>query len=289
MRSRYLVTGGAGFIGSHLCDEIIRHEDQVYCVDNLVTGVKQNIEHLIGHPSFEFIEDDVTGATNLKVDGIFHLASPTAPEDSNKYGEMTVDVNSKGTEALLKMEKPLLFTSSMKVYDFCPRMVAYIEGKRLGEVLCEKHFAKIARLASVYGPRMRNGDSRVIPNFINKAFKNEPLSAWNGGEQFDSFCYVSDIVKGLYTFMTMVSKRGVFEFGNPRGIKIIDLAKMIIGLTGSKSKIITTERQIVTNGCHLMPNIMGARSILGWKPTINLKDGLLFTILSRTKDLENAS
>ena len=211
------------------------------------------------------------------------MASPTAPEDSNKYSEMTVTVNSKATEALLKMDKPLLFTSSMKVYDFCPRMVAYIEGKQLGEALCLKHFAKIARLASVYGPRMRNGDSRVIPNFISKAFKNETLSAWNGGEQFDSFCYVSDIVSGLYTFMTQVSKRGVFEFGNPRGVKIIDLAKMIIQLTGSKSKIKTTERQIVTDGCHFMPNITGAREILQWKPTIGLEDGLRLTILSKMR------
>jgi nucleoside-diphosphate-sugar epimerase len=182
---KYLVTGGAGFIGSHLCDALIARNDEVVCLDNLLTGRASNVEHLKEFYSFELVLGSVLNGKVFDVDGIFHLASPTAPADSNKYESETLGTNSIGTRRLTEMAKhngaKFLFVSSVKVLGECPRVHAYIQGKRLGEQITLQRKGKIARLASVYGPRMRPDDSRVIPTFIARARRNDPLIVWNDG------------------------------------------------------------------------------------------------------------
>ena len=275
---KYLVTGCAGFIGSHLCEALVKQGNYVVCLDNLLTGVYNNILHLFTTPNIEFHQEDAEEGVKYKVDGIFHLASPAAPEESTKYGKETIQVNSVATEKLLNTGRKVLFASSMKVYGECSRVAAYIVGKKEGERLCSLNkYAKVARMASVYGERMKPTDSRVVPVFINKAIRNEPLSVWNGGEQTDSFCYVDDMVEGLIRFMES-SATGLIEFGSPGEIKIIDLAKLIIKLTGSQSEILTHERIEVVNVCHLVPDISDAKKLFRWYPTTGIEEGLTKTI-----------
>jgi nucleoside-diphosphate-sugar epimerase len=279
---RYLVTGGAGFIGSHLCDALVDSGHDVTCLDSLLTGRMENVDHLMSNPLFSFVHASACNGLVFNVDGIFHLASPTAPVDSNKYEGETINVNSIGTRKLIQMAKrhrsKFLFASSVKVLGECNRVKAYIAAKRLGEKICielgNKIGAKVARLASVYGPRMRKDDSRVIPVFIDRATRGEPLSVWNGGTQVDSFCYVSDIVDGLIRFMES-EEPGVVEFGYPNGVSIISLAHIIKRLTGSQSPIYKDEKIEVVEECHKVVNISAAMKILGWQPKVDLETGLL--------------
>lgn len=278
---RYLVTGGSGFIGSHLCEVLINRGDIVICADNLVTGSSRNIRHLLPNPNFEFMKCEVLNIPVRDIDGIFHLASPAAPVDIQRNTELTFRVNSNGTEYLLDCARSqsakFLFVSTMKVHGNCERVESYIDGKREGERLCAEAGAKVARLASVYGPRMALGDSRVIPVFITRALRGEPLSLWNGGTQIDSFCYVSDIVRALIGFMDS-DENEVIEFGDPKGISIIDLCKLILTLAGSYSQIITSEKVLVVEQCHNLPNLERARNTLGWEPKVSLLNGLQKTI-----------
>lgn len=279
---RYLVTGGAGFIGSHLCERLLTYGHNVVCIDNLLTGQKNNIEHLLGNDSFAFYNGEAEDASKFAFDGLFHLASPTAPADSNKYEYETVDVNSSVTAGLINVAKRrrarLLFASSMKVLGNCPRVKAYIMGKRTGEKICSyEPWVKVARLGSVYGPRMRVDDSRVIPVFITRALSGRSLSLWNGGEQEDAFCYVDDAVDALVAFM-MADEQGVFEIGSSEPITIAELARKVLFLTDSSSNLRMDEWVVVTEACHKIPNTFQAEAFLGWKPEVSLDDGLARTI-----------
>lgn len=272
-----LVTGGAGFLGSHLIDSLLERGDEVVCMDNFSTGSLSNIEHHRGNPRFSIV------MYPENVDAVFHLASPAAPADIQAYPESTYFVNTRGTEVFIDLARScnakFLFVSTMKVYGDCERVDSYIKGKRAGEKLTVESGGKVARLASVYGPRMAVNDSRVIPAFIKKALANEPLSVWNGGSQIDSFCYVSDIVRALITFMDS-NRTGVVEFGNPEGISIIDLAELIIRLTGSRSEITTHETVTVVQQCHNLPDLSRAGLYFGWSPKVSLVEGLEMMIRS---------
>jgi nucleoside-diphosphate-sugar epimerase len=275
---RYLVAGGAGFIGSHLCEELLHRDNEVICLDNFITGAEENIKHLENNKHFSIINADLLFRYPVsQIDGIFHLASPTAPSMIQNNPETTIMVNTSGTLDLIHHAESsgakMLFVSSVKIHGDCPRVQPYIIGKRSGEYLCNLHNAKVARLASVFGPRMRKDDSRVIPVFIKKALANEPLSLWNGGRQIDSFCYVSDIVDGLIKFMESV-KTGVIEFGYPKGISIYDLAMNIIELADSSSNIETTENIMVVDECHKVADLQRAGEELFWEPRIDLTEGL---------------
>lgn len=289
---KYLVTGGAGFIGSHLCDALIAKGDEVICLDNLITGRAINVEHLKKEDRFKLIFASACNGRVFDVDGIFHLASPTAPADSNKYEHETLGANSIGTRKLLAMAKhsgaKFLFTSSVKVLGDCSRVRAYIQGKRLGEQITLEHNGKVARLASVYGPRMRPDDSRVIPTFIDLAKRGAPLVVWNDGTQIDSFCYVTDIVDGLIRFMDS-DEKGVIEFGYPKGLPILWLAYHVCNISKSRSIIRTGKRVEVVDSCHKVVNIATAKALLGWEPKVSLIDGLERTIKHYVaeKDKEN--
>lgn len=281
-----LVTGGAGFLGSHLCDALINKGDKVVCLDNMVTGSFKNIEHLLDNPNFKLHVCDVEAIdtfmqNNREIKAIYHLASPTAPDAINKNKEMTRRVNSIGTCRLLSFSErsgaKFLFVSSVKVCGDCERVGDYIYGKRIGEELCLNSGGKISRLASVYGPRMAANDSRVIPVFITKSLRKEPISLWNGGSQIDSFCYVDDVVRGLISFMESY-ETGVIEFGAPEGISIAELSKKILSITNAEIEIKTSEHILVVDECHKVVDISRAKQLLDWVPTISLDYGLHKTI-----------
>lgn len=279
---KVLVMGGSGFIGSNLCSKLILDGHYVICIDNFITGTRENIDHLLYHPNFKFIYNDARIVTKEKVDWIFHLASPTEPNETNRYEKMTYEINSYATKLWLdysnKIDAKFLFVSSIKVDSTCSRTQTYINGKKIGEKFCLESDAKIARLGSTFGPGMRKDDSRVIPVFINKALNREPLNVWNSGKQIDSFCYVDDIVNALILFMKS-NENGIIEFGNPDEISIIDLAKMIIELIGSSSTIIDNESILSENEYKKIPDITKAKKLFNWEPKVDLKTGLFRTIL----------
>ena len=262
-----LVAGGAGFIGSHLCDLLISKGYRVYCVDNLITGSKENIKHLKKNKNFKFIEKDITLSLNISIDFdyIFNLASPASPIDYQNFPEETSLVNSLGTYNLLKLalknRAMFLFTSTSEIYgdpkqhpqketywgnvnSFGPRS-CYDESKRFAEsliyIFLNKYNldARIVRIFNTYGPRMQKDDGRVVSNFINQALEGRALTIYGKGLQTRSFCYVSDLVDGLYKAMFTKKTTGqIFNLGNPQEYKILQLADLVIRLTGSKSKVI---------------------------------------------------
>jgi len=291
-----LVSGGAGFIGSHLCERLLSDGHFVRCIDDLSTGDLSNIGHLFDYPGFRFSNAGVESCGWHDADAVFHLASPAAPGDINRLPVETLKANVEGTAHLMRSVRTskFMFLSSMKVLGDCPRVAPYIHGKRYGEYLCLDSGAKVARLASVYGPRMRLDDSRVIPVFINKALAGEPLSVWNGGRQLDSFCYIDDMIEALVRFMDS-DETGLIEFGHPEPVSIIDLAKLIIELSGPScmrlytssgwsrvspkdSEILTNENVLVVDECHKVPDLSAAKEKFGWSPQISLREGLERTI-----------
>jgi nucleoside-diphosphate-sugar epimerase len=232
---RYLVTGACGFIGSHLCDALITAGHTVVAVDSGVIGKQRNVEHLLCHPNFKLDYRDVCDPFDFDyVDGIFHLASPTAPAETYKHPEMTLKVNSDSTwwllEAAEKQKAKFLFASSIKVNDRQTFGSTYIQGKILGEKFCyESQFAKVARMGNVYGPRMAADDSRVIPTFIRNIINGKPLNVWGDGSQVDSFCYVDDVIKALVNscFPTMKgSWSSVIRRGSPYSIWPVTSCKL---------------------------------------------------------------
>jgi nucleoside-diphosphate-sugar epimerase len=274
---KILVTGGAGFIGSHLCRALLDQGYYVFCADNLVTGSLENIKDFSNR--FLFLPGDIEKLPNLNYDRIYHLASPTSPDAVNQNKTMTRRVNSEGTEYLLRMGSRLLFVSSVKVLGECTRVWDYICGKKEGEKICRQYGARVARLASVYGPGMAIDDSRVIPVFIMNALRNETISLWNGGTQIDSFCYVSDIVDGIIALMESKEWLEPIEFGAPQGISIVDLSRMILDITDGKNVPIRTDESIlVVDECHKVVDITKAKNLLGWKPKIQLREGLEHTV-----------
>jgi len=299
-----LITGGAGFLGSHLCDRFIKEGYRVICMDNLITGSLANISHLENNQNFKFIKHNVSEYIDLKdeVDLILHFASPASPIDYLMYPIPTLKVGSLGTHNTLGVAKAkkakFLLASTSEVYGdpkvnpqpesyygnvncVGPRGV-YDEAKRFAEAITmayhnsHKLDTKIIRIFNTYGPRMRKNDGRVIPNFITQALKNEPITVYGKGRQTRSLCFVLDLIEGIFR-LSQSDINDPVNIGNPNELKIIDLAKLIIKFTDSKSKVIYSPLPIDDPKVR-QPDITRAKKLLNWSPKINLEKGLKETI-----------
>lgn len=309
---RILVTGGAGFLGSHLCERLLENGHEVICMDNLITGSTDNIEH-IRRGKFEFIKQDVTNYMYIKgkLDFIFHLASPASPVLYLEYPIQTLKVGSLGTHKTLGLAKEkgagFLLASTSEVYgdpkihpqkeDYWgnvnpvgPRGV-YDEAKRFAEAIVMAYHrfhgvdTHIARIFNTYGPRMRLEDGRVVPNFIPQSLRNEPLTVFGDGSQTRSFCYVSDLISGLVKLME-VPYHDPVNIGNPIEMSILDFAKEII--TASKSSSTISFHDLPEDDPKVrQPDISIARKILDWEPKVSLTDGLESTIAYFRKKITN--
>ncbi|MFB3057945.1 MAG: UDP-glucuronic acid decarboxylase family protein [Ignavibacteriaceae bacterium] len=299
-----VVTGGAGFLGSHLCDKLLHEKFKVICVDNLSTGSTDNISHLFGNDNFSFIKHDVTNYIFIpgKVDYILHFASPASPIDYLKLPIQTLKVGSLGTHKALGLAKEkkatFLLASTSEVYgdptihpqseDYWgnvnpigPRGV-YDEAKRFAEALTMAYHryhtvdTRIVRIFNTYGPRMRPDDGRALPTFIGQAIKGEDLTVFGDGSQTRSFCYVSDLIDGIYKLI-MSEETDPVNIGNPDEITVKEFAAEVIWVTGSKSKIVF-EQLPIDDPKVRQPSIEKAKKILGWEPIIDRKKGLEKTI-----------
>lgn len=308
---KILVTGGAGFIGSHLCDRLIDEGNEVFCVDNFITGSPNNLIHLKGSEKFHLIEHDITKpfeTIDLKgenLDQIYHLASPASPVDYREIPLQTLMTNSQGTKNVLdiagKYFIPFLLASTSEVYgdptehpqkesywgnvNSLGERSCYNEGKRFAEALAYnywRHFQfdlKIVRIFNTYGPRMRKHDGRVIPEFIKQALAGEPLRITGDGKQTRSFCYVDDLVNGLMGVMTKKENefRGSVNLGNPEEVTVNDLAQNILELTDSDSMMSHVEAA-EDDPRRRCPDISLAQKKYGFMPKIGLQEGLQQTI-----------
>ncbi|MCE5271910.1 SDR family oxidoreductase [bacterium] len=301
---RILVTGGAGFLGSHLCDYLVEKNHDVICIDNLITGNIENISHLMGHERFRFIRYDVTEYMFIpgRLDAILHFASPASPVDYLEYPIQTLKVGSLGTHKALGLAREkgarFLLASTSEVYgdplvhpqteDYWgnvnpigPRGV-YDEAKRFAEAISMAYQrthgveVRIVRIFNTYGPRMRMNDGRVVPNFIKQALCGEPITVFGDGSQTRSFCYWSDLVEGLYRLL-LSEADGPVNIGNPTEHSILQFAERIIELTGSSSQIIH-KRLPEDDPKVRRPDITRARKLLGWEPKVDLDEGLRRTI-----------
>ena len=299
-----VVTGGGGFLGSHLCDKLLNEGFKVFCIDNLITGRTDNIAHLAGHENFKFIKHDVTNYIIIpdKVDYILHFASPASPVDYLQLPIQTLKVGSLGTHKALGLAKEkkarFLLASTSEVYGdpdihpqpenywgnvnpIGPRGV-YDEAKRFAEALTMAYNryhnveTRIARIFNTFGTRMRANDGRAIPNFIMQALNGNPITVYGDGSQTRSFCYITDQVYGLFKLL-MSNENEPVNIGNPEEIPVLEIAKEIISLTKSKSKIIFED--LPENDPKVrQPDISKAIRILGWKPIVKREDGLKYTI-----------
>ena len=304
MKKRILVTGGAGFLGSHLCDRLIEQGNDVICIDNLFTGSKDNIRHLMGNPYFEFIRHDVTEPIYVEVDQIYNLACPASPihyqYDPIKTGKTSV-LGALHTLGLAKrVHARILQASTSEVYgdpEIHPQPESYRgcvnpigirscydEGKRMAETLFFDYHRqhqvdiKVIRIFNTYGPRMNTHDGRVVSNFIVQALKNENITIYGSGEQTRSFCYVDDLIEGMIRMMNSRDGfTGPVNIGNPGEFKMLELAQKIIDLTGSSSKIVF-EPLPQDDPMQRRPVIDLAKKELSWEPTVNLEEGLKKTI-----------
>ena len=303
----FLITGGAGFLGSWLCEILLAKNAKVYCIDNLSSGRAENIKYLRKNKSFIFKKIDITKKSlNLKPDYIFHLASRPSPDDYLKNPIKTINVNTDGTKKILelarKADSKLLFTSTSEVYGEStvfptpesyfgnvnpsgPRS-CYDESKRLCESLSMAYYRtygldmRIVRLFNTYGPRLRGDGNygRALSRFILQSANHKNLTIWGNGKQTRSFCYITDMIDGLLRSLFIKPTKGeIFNLGNPKETRIIDLAKMIIKLTNSKSQI--TYLPLPENDpLRRLPNINKAKKLLSFYPRIKLEDGLFKTI-----------
>ncbi|MGB2705625.1 MAG: UDP-glucuronic acid decarboxylase family protein [Candidatus Omnitrophota bacterium] len=304
MKKRVLITGGAGFIGSHLCDLLIAKGYSVICMDNLITGSKENIKHLLKCKNFRFIKHDVTKYIDMKgnLDYVLHFASPASPVDYLKYPIKTLKVGSLGTHNALGLAKAkkakFLLASTSEIYGdplINPQpetywgnvnpvgvRACYDEAKRFAEAITmayardHKVNTRIVRIFNTYGERIREKDGRVIPNFISQALGGEPLTVYGTGRQTRSFCYISDMVKGIYKLMLSSMHKPV-NIGNPNEMSVLKLAETIIKITTSRSKI--AYKHLPSDDPKVRrPDIKLARTRLKWKPEIPLEQGLGITI-----------
>lgn len=301
---RVLITGGAGFIGSHLCDLFLEKGCRVMCMDNLITGKVENIRHHLKDKNFKFVKHNVSEYIDIKggIDYILHFASPASPIDYLKYPIPTLKVGSLGTHNALGLAKAkgarFLLASTSEVYGdplinpqpesywgnvnpIGPRGV-YDEAKRFSEAITmayhryHKLDTRIVRIFNTYGDRMREEDGRAIPNFISQALDDKPITIYGSGKQTRSFCYVSDLVGGLYKLL-MSRESDPVNIGNPNEMSLLKLAKVIIKLTGSKSRIVYMPLPVDDPKVR-RPNIAKAKKILKWEPEVRLEEGLSKTI-----------
>ena len=299
-----LITGGAGFLGSHLCDRLLAEGHRVIAMDNLITGNLDNIAHLRSRTDFEFINHNVTRHIDLPgpIDYIFHFASPASPIDYLELPIQTLKVGALGTHNALGLAKAkgarLLLASTSEVYGdplvhpqvetywgnvnpIGPRGV-YDEAKRFAEAIVMAYHRyhgvqiRIVRIFNTYGPRMRPKDGRIVPAFCCEALKGEPITVFGDGSQTRSFCYVSDLVEGIFRLM-MSDHSDPVNVGNPRELTVMDFARKIQELTGSKSPIVHKPLP-VDDPKQRRPNIDKARTLLGWEPKMPLEEGLQLTI-----------
>lgn len=302
---RILVTGGAGFIGSHLCDRLLAEGHQVIAMDNLITGSTRNIAHLAGRDDFLFVKHNVTNYIYIAgpLDAVLHLASPASPVDYVQLPIQTLKVGSLGTLNALGLAREkgarFLLASTSEVYGdplvhpqpetyhgnvdpVGPRSV-YDEAKRFAEALTMAYHhthgldTRIARIFNCYGPRMRLEDGRVVPNFIAQALRGEPLTVYGDGSQTRSFCYISDLVDGLYRLL-LSSEHQPVNLGNPHEVSILDFAHMINTITGNRAGIVFQDRRIKGDPEKRRPDITRARTLLDWEPRVSLEEGLRLTI-----------
>jgi UDP-glucuronate decarboxylase len=303
-RKRILVTGGAGFLGSHLCDRLLEQGHEVLCVDNLFTGTKRNIDHLHDHPRFEFIRHDVTFSLFVEVDEIYNLACPASPIHYQYDPVQTTKTSVHGAINMLGLAKRLrcrIFQASTSEVYGDPSMhpqkesywgnvnpvglrSCYDEGKRCAETLFFDYHRqhrleiKVARIFNTYGPRMHPNDGRVVSNFIMQALKNEPITIYGEGQQTRSFCYVDDLVTAFVALMASPADfTGPVNLGNPNELRILELAERIVAITGSRSPIVRKPMP-ADDPAQRQPDIALARERLGWEPRVQLDDGLARTI-----------
>ena len=304
MKKTVLITGGAGFIGSHLCELFLEKDFKAICVDNLITGKLSNIRHLLKDKNFKFVKHNVSEYLNIKgpVHCILHFASPASPIDYLQYPIQTLKVGSLGTHNALGLAKAkkarFLLASTSEVYgdplvnpqpesywgnvnSVGPRGV-YDEAKRFAEAITmayhrvHKIDTKIVRIFNTYGERMREKDGRAIPNFISQALKSKSITVYGDGSQTRSFCYVSDLVDGIYKLL-MSAEHDPVNIGNPNEMTLLRLARVIVRLTGSKSRIMF--KPLPTDDPKVRrPNIAKAKKLLKWQPKVDLETGLVRTI-----------
>ncbi|MBN2491972.1 MAG: SDR family oxidoreductase [Planctomycetes bacterium] len=302
--ARYVITGGAGFLGSHLCDRLLGEGHDVLCMDNLITGDLRNIEHLFGHERFQFLKHDVTGYIHVpgRVDSILHFASPASPVDYLNFPIQTLKVGSLGTHKALGLAKEkralFLLASTSEVYgdpqvhpqheDYWgnvnpvgPRGV-YDEAKRFAEAMTMAYQryhgveTRIVRIFNTYGPRMRLRDGRALPTFMAQALAGEDLTVFGDGSQTRSFCYVDDLIDGIHRLVHSAVRDPV-NIGNPAEITIQDFAERILAITGSPSRIVYGPLPVDDPKVR-QPDITRARERLGWQPEIALEEGLRRTL-----------
>ncbi|MBB5021879.1 UDP-glucuronic acid decarboxylase family protein [Desulfurispira natronophila] len=305
LKKRILVTGGSGFVGSHLCERLLHDGHEVLCVDNFFTGSKHNIAHLLGEPFFELLRHDITFPLYVEVDEIYNLACPASPVHYQFDPVQTTKTSVMGAINMLGLAKRLkvkIFqASTSEVYGdpevhpqpesyrgsvnpIGPR-ACYDEGKRCAETLFFDYYRqhklkiKVARIFNTYGPRMHPNDGRVVSNFIIQALQNQPITIYGDGQQTRSFCYVDDLVEGFVRLMekTPDTFTGPMNLGNPGEFTMLELAQQVIDLTGSRSEIVFKPLP-ADDPRQRQPDIALARKEINWEPQVKLRDGLLSTI-----------
>ncbi len=302
---RTVITGGAGFVGSHLCERFLAEGHDVVCVDNLLTGHRRNIAHLLDDPHFRFVEHNVSAPIEIDgaVDNVLHFASPASPADYLAHPIATLKVGSLGTHNALGLAKAkdarFLLASTSEVYgdpDVHPQREdywgnvnpigprgCYDEAKRFAEAITMAYFryhgvkTRIVRIFNTYGPRMRLNDGRVLPAFMGQVLRGEPMSVYGQGDQTRSFCYVTDLVDGIYRLLHADFNEPV-NIGNPSEITVLELAKEIIAMVPGSKSTIAYEPLPQDDPRRRRPDITRAQTLLGWNPTIDRADGLARTL-----------
>jgi len=304
LRPRSLVTGGAGFLGSHLCERLLKKGHDVICVDNFFTGAKDNITHLLSDPHFELLRHDVTFPLYVEVDEIYNLACPASPIHYQRDPVQTTKTSVHGAINMLGLAKRIkarIFqASTSEVYgdpevhpqteDYWGRVnpigtrACYDEGKRCAETLFFDYYRqhrvpiKVARIFNTYGPRMHPNDGRVVSNFVMQALRGEPITIYGDGSQTRSFCYVDDMIEAMIRLMASPSEvTGPVNLGNPNEFSILELAKLVIETTGSSSKLVF-EKLPSDDPRQRKPDIRQAKQLLDWSPSTPIRDGLTKTI-----------
>lgn len=307
---RVLITGAAGFLGSHLCDRLLAEGHQVVGMDNFITGNPQNLAHLAGHDNYSFIRHDVSNFIFVpgKLDAVMHFASPASPNPNSPYGYVNLPIQTMKAGALgthntlgvaMAHDARFLLASTSEIYgdpqvhpqdetywgyvDPIGVRSVYDEAKRFAEALTMAYHrfhgldTRVVRIFNTYGPRMQTNDGRVVPNFLMQALKGEPLTVYGDGNQTRSFCFVDDLIDGIYRLLLSDEHHPV-NIGNPAETSILEFATTINEMTGNDQLILEPERRGEGDPQRRRPNITRAREILGWEPKISLRDGIEKTI-----------